>query len=144
MLWKLLPLAMMPLLPMPKSNESRVLLNEVEPGIVVEDRRGLAHDGHDSVDTHWLNPESMDVHRGDEVESTHEEVPDPPSEIDVGIVDSSNDDLRELLAILQRDEKAEIREANDEILAVIRSLGGSSGKYRREVYSPPRVTAATK
>ena len=48
-----------------------------------------------------------------------------------------------------------MREDNDEILAVIKSLGGDHGKYRRErrralravvseVYSPPRVTAATK
>ena len=53
------------------------------------------------------------------------------------------------------DEKQEVREANQEILAVIRSLGGGQGGYRRErkralrhvvseIYSLPRVTAATK
>ena len=122
-------------LPMPKSSGSRELSNEVEPGIVVQDRCGLAHDGHVDINPYRYNPDSMDAHAANdvEVEGTHEEVWDPPSEMDVGIVDNkADDDLRELLAILQRDEKAEIREANDEILAVIRSLGGSSGKYRRE------------
>ena len=64
-------------------------------------------------------------------------------------------DLKELMAVLQRDEKVEVREANDEILSIIKTLGGDQNKYRRErqravraivseVYSPPRVTAATK
>ena len=57
--------------------------------------------------------------------------------------------------MLHRDEKQEVRDTNQEILAVIRSLGGDRGRYRRErkraikhvvseIYSPPRVTAATK
>ena len=64
-------------------------------------------------------------------------------------------DLKELLAVLHREEKDEICEANAEILVIVKSLGGSQGRYRRErrkaikavvseIYSPPRVTAATK
>ena len=71
------------------------------------------------------------------------------------IEDKPDTDLIDLMALLQRDEKREVQEANQEILAVIRSLRGSQGKYRRErkralrhvvseIYSPPRVTAATK
>ena len=57
--------------------------------------------------------------------------------------------------MLHRDEKQEVRDTNQEIFAVIRSLGGDRGRYRRErkraiehvvseIYSPPRVTVATK
>ena len=57
--------------------------------------------------------------------------------------------------MLQRDEREEIIETDQSILSIIKSLGGSQAKYRRErkravramvseVYSPPRVTAATK
>ena len=64
-------------------------------------------------------------------------------------------EFKELMATLQRDERAQVEEANREILAVVRSLGGDRGKYKREraralravvseVYSPPRVTAASK
>ena len=60
----------------------------------------------------------MDADRGHEVESDGGVPPNPASEMDIGIVD---DDLRELFAVLQRDDRAAIREANDEILAVIKS-----------------------
>ena len=74
---------------------------------------------------------------------------------DGATADSPETDLKELLAVLQRDEKNEIIEANDENLSVIKTLGGSQSKYRRERkravkaivsegYLPPRVTAATK
>ena len=59
------------------------------------------------------------------------------------------------MAVLQRDEREQICEAHDEILSIVKALGGSQSKYKRdrkrdvraivsEVYSPPRVTAATK
>lgn len=38
-------------------------------------------------------------------------------------------DLIELLAMLKRDEKQEVREAGQEILAVIRSIGGDQSRY---------------
>ena len=71
------------------------------------------------------------------------------------IEDKPDTDLNKLTALLQRDEKLEIQDANREILAVIRSLGGDRGRYRREgkrairhvvseIYSPPRVPAAIK
>ena len=65
------------------------------------------------------------------------------------------DDLRHLMAVLTRDAKNEVREADIEIISVIDALGGDGSRYRRErkkamisvvseIYSPPRVTAATK
>ena len=67
--------------------------------IAVQAHRGPAHGGHVE-----LNPESMDAHRGDDVESTHEEVLDLPweSSMDVGVVEDS--DLKELFAVLMRRE----------------------------------------
>ena len=77
-------------------------------------------------------------------------------DMDVNIVTEGPDtELKALMDVLQRDEKQAVADANNEILAVIRSLGGDRGRYKRErakalrtivseVYSPPRVTAATK
>ena len=59
----------------------------------------------------------------------------------------------ELFSVMTRDAVAQVKEHNDEILNVIRALGGSAGQYQRErrsaikavvseIYSPPRVTAA--
>ena len=59
------------------------------------------------------------------------------------------------MATLRRDEKLEIEETNRDIMALLKSLGADTAKYRRqrsksiralvsEIYSPPRVTAATK
>ena len=59
------------------------------------------------------------------------------------------------MAVLTRDAKAEIADADREIMAVMQSLGGNGAMYRRdrkkalkaivsEIYSPPRVTAAAK
>ena len=67
-------------------------------------------------------------------------------------VEDAEADLRELMAVMTRDAKDEIKRHDDEIVAVVRALGGSIGKYRRErqkgiraivaeVYFPPRVTA---
>ena len=76
--------------------------------------------------------------------------------MDIDLVESKPEtDLKELFAVLCRDEKEAIREAEQDILAIVRSLGGDRGKYKRErmkavravvseIYSPPRVTAATK
>ena len=77
--------------------------------------------------------------------------------MDVDVVDKLEPDteFKELLSVLQREERAQVAEANDDILAIVRSLGGDRGKYKRErakalkavvseVYSPPRVTAASK
>ena len=61
--------------------------------------------------------------------------------------------MKELFSILQRDEKHEVMRNDQEIMAIIKSLGGDRGWYRRErtralkaivseVYLPPRVTAA--
>ena len=54
-----------------------------------------------------------------------------------------------------RDDRDAVRETNDEIMSVVRALGGSDRKFKRhrdkaikavvsEIYSPPRVTAAAK
>ena len=71
------------------------------------------------------------------------------------VEDQPSTDLKELMSLLHRDERQEVHDDNLEILAVIRSLGGSRSRYRRErhralkrvvseIYPTPRVTAATK
>ena len=149
-------------IPIPE-DESRRLLNEISPDAPVQVHRGPAHGGHDQVHSgghvdEGFEPDSLYADRGPMVESDHETPMDLPREreaaMDIDVVEHS-DDLRELFAVLQRDEKMAIQEADDEILAVIKSLGGSGSRYRRErqkalravvseIYSPPRVTAATK
>ena len=75
--------------------------------------------------------------------------------MDVNVVDESGTEFKDLLAVLQREEKVEVEEANRDILAIVKSLGGDRGKYKRErskalksvvseIYAPPRVTAAAK
>ena len=86
-------------------------------------------------------------------------VAEPPAHedsMDVNVVeDKPETELNNLMALLHRDEKVQVESANREILVVIRSLGGDCGKYKREraralkavvseIYSPPRVTAASK
>ena len=57
--------------------------------------------------------------------------------------------------VLTREEKDKVREANAEIMSVVRALGGNDRNFKRnrsralkavvsEIYSPPRVTAAAK
>ena len=64
-------------------------------------------------------------------------------------------DFKELLKVWTKDIKEDMKRQNAEILSLVKSLGGSTAKYRRErsrgikavvseIYSPPRVTAATK
>ena len=68
--------------------------------------------------------------------------------MEVDLVDDSGDDLRELMKVLTRDEREEVRRANSEIMSVVRALGGNDRKFRRErsraikavvseIYSPP-------
>ena len=71
------------------------------------------------------------------------------------IITEQHSDLNSLLNVLTREEKDAVREANDEIMCVVRALGGNDRKVRgdrskalkavvSEIYSPPRVTAAAK
>ena len=64
-------------------------------------------------------------------------------------------ELREVHKALTKDMRDLVRAHNDDILSLIKSLGGDSKRYQRErrrglqavvseIYSPPRVTAATK
>ena len=82
----------------------------------------------------------------------HEQIQKLPG-MEVDGVEESGVDLRELLAVLQRDDKREVAEANREIPSVIQSIGGDKDRYRQgrqtaskavasEIYSPPRFTAA--
>ena len=76
--------------------------------------------------------------------------------MDLNVIgDGPDTEFEKLAATLQRDEREQVREANREMIAVIKSLGGDGQKYRREranalravvseIYSPPRVTAASK
>ena len=53
--------------------------------------------------------------------------------MDIDLVEENTDvDLKHMMAILRRDEKIEIQEANREIMAVLNSLGADTAKYRRE------------
>ena len=52
--------------------------------------------------------------------------------MEVDLVDDSGSDLRELMSVLTRDEREEVREADAEIMSVVRALGGSDRKFRRE------------
>ena len=76
--------------------------------------------------------------------------------MDIDLVEENTDvDLKHIMATLRRDEKLDIEETNREIMAVLNSLGADTAEYRRErsksiraavseIYSPPRVTGATK
>ena len=77
----------------------------------------------------------------------------PGMEIDTGTADEC--DLKDLMKAVGRDAKREMSTVNRKILSVIRSLGGDHQRYKRErsravkavvseIYSPPRLTAATK
>ena len=63
--------------------------------------------------------------------------------------------LKDLIKAMSRDAKQEMSTVNRAILSAIRALGGDQQRYKRErsravkaivseIYSPPRVTAATK
>ena len=69
--------------------------------------------------------------------------------------DSEDCDLREMCRFLDQAAADEVRQVNEEILSIVHSLGGNTGKYRRErgralrhviseIYSPPRVSAVAK
>ena len=75
--------------------------------------------------------------------------------MDIDMIDEDHTDLQELMSVLTRDARKEIIETRAEILSVVQALGGSSTQYKcerqtgiravvSEIYSPPRVTAATK
>ena len=67
----------------------------------------------------------------------------------------SDTEMRRLLDNLTRDMREEVKDIDDEILSVVRSMAGNVGQYRRErraalravvseVYSPARTTTAIK
>ena len=75
--------------------------------------------------------------------------------MEIDVIDKPHSDLSALMDVLTRDGRDAMREANDEIMNVVRALGGSDRKFRRhrdkalkavasEIYSPPMVTAAAK
>ena len=84
------------------------------------------------------------------------DVLDHEPQMDIGVIDEQPEtDLKDSMSVLQRGERSEIAQHDREIVAVIKSLGGDGNRYRRErkrairhvvseIYSPPRVTAATK
>ena len=83
------------------------------------------------------------------------DVPQELPGMEVDMIAENDSDLKDLVKTLTPDAKEEVLAANQEIMSVIRTLGGDSQKYKRErsramravlskVYSPPRVTAAIK
>ena len=74
--------------------------------------------------------------------------------MEIDPVENAEADLRELMSVVTKDVQEEIRNHDSEIIAVVRAMRGSVGKYWRErqkgiraivaeAYSLPRVTAAT-
>ena len=57
---------------------------------------------------------------------------EPDTGMDLNIVGEPGTDLEELFSILQRDEKHEVMRDDQEITAIIKSLGGIKCRYRRE------------
>ena len=92
---------------------------------------------------------------GEPIDDGGELFGDPSPGMDVDVVDHGEGDLRELMKVLGRDEREEVKSADADILNVVRALGGNDRKFRRErskairavvseIYSPPRVTASAK
>ena len=80
---------------------------------------------------------------------------DPEMELDVAESQERDLPLSRMLNWLDKGQSDDVRRADLEIMNVIRSLGGSTSKYRRErskalravvseIYSPPRVSAVAK
>ena len=49
--------------------------------------------------------------------------------MDIDVIASQESDLKELFNVMTRDAVSQVKEHNDEILSVIRALGGNTGKY---------------
>jgi hypothetical protein len=75
--------------------------------------------------------------------------------MDIDVVTSPEVELAELFNVMTRDAQEEIKQCERDIIGVVRALGGNASRYRRErraavravvseIYSPPRVTAASK
>ena len=85
-----------------------------------------------------------------------EEQGNDQQEMDIGTVSQDpEEDMRQLMNVLTRDARKEVKNCNEEILRLVSALGGSTHRYKREqrkgiravvseIYSPPRVTKATK
>ena len=82
-----------------------------------------------------------------------DQMPTPGVGCDVG--QSNEDGMGELESMLNLLHRDHVREQDEEVLAVVRQLGGSTSGYLKErrsavlklvseIYSPPRVTAAAK
>ena len=119
----------------PSSSTSPPLYHEDESGRVASpaDEAAAAETREVSPQTHEL------VERDDAVGGDG---------MDIGLVE-----LHSLMAVLGRDEKEAVAAAEQDIMAVLKSLGGNGSKLRRErgrafravvseIYSPPRVTKA--
>ena len=68
--------------------------------------------------------------------------------MDIGIVETQEDDFKEPFSVMTRDVVAQVKEHDREILSAINALGGNAGQYKRErkaamrgivseIYSPP-------
>ncbi len=65
--------------------------------------------------------------------------------MDVDIVETQEDDLKELFNVMTRDAVDQVRDHDREILSVIKVMGGNVGQYKRERKAAMRaVTAAAK
>ena len=61
-----------------------------------------------------------------------DDVPQELPGMEVDMIGENESDLKDLMKTLTRDAKEEVLAANQEIMSVIRMLGGDSQKYKRE------------
>ena len=55
------------------------------------------------------------------------------------MIDEHHSDLSSLMSVLSREEKGVVRGANDEIMSVVRALGGNDRKFRRDRTKAPKA-----
>ena len=112
------------------------------------------------ADTPHVVPEAMALD-DDRVPTTPNALPNadqdvmtprtPGEDVDMNVVESDAP-LEKMLDMLNSAQSEEVKAADDEIMSLIRSLGGNASRYRRErgkalkaivseIYSPPRVSA---
>ena len=94
----------------------------------------------------------MDAQEAAEAAAEIDEVIANQGNMELGIVESVEDDLRDMVMLYGVEERKEARHRQRQILDVVASLGGDSRAYRRErarkakaivaeFYSPPRIGA---
>ena len=94
----------------------------------------------------------MDAQEAEQAAADVDEVIANQGNMELGIVESSEEELRDMVMLYNVEERKDARIRQQHILDVVASLGGDSRAYRRErarkakaivaeFYSPPRISA---